>query len=76
MIDPDLDAEYLKAAANRIRILEAENASFADDLNEAIARITALKTALREIAEGSFVSGTIYDGIRIARAALAPEQDK
>jgi len=43
--------------------------------NEAADRIEALEAALRKIAEGSFVSGTIYDGIRIARAALAPEQD-
>ena len=39
-------------------------------------RIEALEAALREIAKGSFIDGTAYDATRIARAALAPEQDK
>jgi len=78
MIDPDLDAAYLKAAADRIRMLEAENASFADDLNEAIARIKALETALREIAALEAADGrrSWLTMREIARAALAPEQDK
>jgi hypothetical protein len=40
---------------------------------ELISRIEALEAALREITEGSFVTDTAYDAIRIARAALAPE---
>jgi hypothetical protein len=43
---------------------------------EAANRIEALEAALREITEGSFVTDTAYDAIRIARAALAPEQEK
>jgi hypothetical protein len=44
------------------------------DRKEAADRIEALEAALREIAEGSLLDGAVAAGI--ARAALAPEQDK
>jgi len=40
------------------------------EINDLKGRVEALEAALREIADGSFVTGTAYDARRIARAAL------
>ena len=49
------------------------------ELKNALARIGALETALRmiaDIAEGSTTANSLPHIAKIARAALAPEQDK
>jgi predicted RNase H-like nuclease (RuvC/YqgF family) len=53
-----------------VRRLEASNEALEVKLDKADARIEALEAALREILGGA------PDAFDLARAALAPEQDK
>ena len=68
--------ELLEEAAARIEALEAEVQSYAIRLSQKDVVIEKLEVALREIAyatEGR-CGPTLGESIKIARAALAPEQ--
>ena len=79
-------SDNVDALKARIEALEQQNAACIATLEESADRIEALEAALRSIADGSF-PGSIAALDRggaalasmmqdIARAALAPEQDK
>jgi hypothetical protein len=64
-------------AADRIEALAGLNTEFQFALRYSAKRIEALEAALRKIADSQFTGETAWrQGAKIARAVLAPEQDK